>query len=317
MGFKLPNFLIVGSAKCGTTSVADCLAEHPEVYISPMKEPKFLSAQFVRFPMRGRGDDFVESFTIKSFDEYVKLFMGVRNEKAVGEASVENLYYYEQAIPQIKKWLGEVKILIILRNPVDRAFSAYKSHARDMREFLSFEQALEVEELRRRNNYEYLWNYKDVGFYYKQVKAYLKAFKQVRVLLYNDLLRNPRAFYRRIFRFLGVDPSFEPTIKDRLNSSGVPKNGFYGFLFRATPLKGALYKFLALQGMADGPMQRLIERFRRSKLRPLHMKPHTREYLKSLYAEDVQKLQKLIRKDLSHWIVVKEQTRRARRPQAV
>jgi hypothetical protein len=302
MIIQLPNFLIVGSAKCGTTAVADCLAEHPEVYISPMKEPKFFSSQFVNFPMNGRGDDFVESFTIKKFEEYVKLFKRVKDEKAIGEASVENLYYYDRVIPEIKRWLGDVKILIILRDPVERAFSAYKSHTRDMREFLSFEQALEMEEHRRRNNYEYLWNYMDLGFYYEQVRAYLKAFKDVRVLLYNDLCRNPRSFYRGIFRFLDVDPSFIPSNKGPLNSSGVPINAFYRFLFRATPLKGALYKFLTLRGMADGPLQRVIEQFRRDKLRPLHMKPNTREYLKKIYAADVYKLQKLIKRDLSHWI---------------
>jgi len=104
----LPNFLIVGAARSGTTSIWHYLKQHPEVYMSPVKEPRFMTAQFLKFPFRGIGDDKVEKSIVKNFDEYKMLFEKVNDEKAIGEASPDNLYFYEDATRQIKKHLGDV-----------------------------------------------------------------------------------------------------------------------------------------------------------------------------------------------------------------
>jgi hypothetical protein len=71
---KLPNFSIVGAAKCGTTAVAEYCEQHPQIFMSNIKEPKFISSHFLDFPLRGPGDDFVEAFTIKKYEEYAHLF---------------------------------------------------------------------------------------------------------------------------------------------------------------------------------------------------------------------------------------------------
>ena len=167
---KLPNFFLVGAAKAGTTAVYAYISQHPEIYLSPLKEPKHLSISANKFPHNGPGDKKVDDGIIKSREEYLNLFKDAENVKVVGESSADYLYFYNSVIPLIKTISPYAKILIMLRNPVDRAYSAYRHMLMDNRENLSFEKALKYEDQRRSRNYEFIWFYKDVGFYYKQVK---------------------------------------------------------------------------------------------------------------------------------------------------
>lgn len=301
-GEKRPNFLIVGAAKCGTTAVSSYLSQHPQVYLSPIKEPKFISSHFLDFPLKGNGDDFVESFTVKDIKEYRSLFRNAKRHKAIGEASVENLYYYNKSIPIINAYLNSPKIIIILRNPVDRAFSAYKHLMRDNRETLSFEEALDKEDERKALGYEYLWFLKDVGFYHDQVKAYLDSFSEVKVMLFDDLQEDTVGFMRELFRFLGVDDTFIPKVEIKFNASGPLKGSFYQLLFRATAFKGMLYKFFALNGIPESTMLSVVENIRHSNVQPIHMDPATRAGLSNLYRKDIQKLGGLLDRDLSFWL---------------
>jgi hypothetical protein len=268
-----------------------------------MKEPKFISAQFRQTPFRGKGDDFIERHTVRTLREYRRLFRSVKSERAIGEASVDNLYYYREAIPTIKRILGDVKIVIVLRNPIDRAFSAYKNMLSYMREDLTFEEGIILEEKRRRENWEYLWSYTDVGFYANQVKAYMDSFQNVKVCLFDDLLEDNRKFMRNIHEFLDVDPRFVPKTEFRVNTSGVPlRNGPLKVLFRATGFKGTLYKFLAMNGLPDDLLMCVLEIARKFIMKKIHMKPETRAYLKNLYREDILRLQEIIKRPLYGWL---------------
>jgi hypothetical protein len=300
---KLPNFLIAGAAKAGTTSLYYYLNEHPEIYMSPIKEPKFITSNFIKSPFKGIGDEKVEKNIIKNWDSYLELFSGVKEEKAIGEASVDNLYYYEQSIFYIKKFLGDVKIIIILRNPIERAFSSYLHLVRDNREFLTFEEALEQEEIRKKENWEFIWHYKSVGFYYNQVKAYLENFSNVKIYLYDDFKENPLKVVQDIYRFLGVDDSFVPkNIKIQFNVSGIPKNKLLQrFLTKPNMLKKAIKPFVKVL-IPKGTRQKIINKLINNNLEKSQMKPEAREYLKDIYREDILKLQELIKRDLSHWL---------------
>ncbi|HEC50029.1 MAG TPA: sulfotransferase [Candidatus Desulfofervidus auxilii] len=300
---KLPNFLIVGAAKAGTTSLYYYLKEHPEIYMSPIKEPKFITSNFLKFPFKGRGDELIERNIVKIWEEYCSLFRKVNDEKAIGEASADNLYYYEQSIHYIKKFLGDVKIIIILRNPIERAFSAYMHLVRDNREFLTLEEALDQEENRKRQNWEFIWYYKDVGFYYNQVKAYLESYSKVKIYLFDDLKRNPLDLVQDIYRFLEVDDLFVPSnIGEKFNISGVPKNKLINeFLTRPNPLKSAIKPLVKLF-LSEHNIQRLYNELLQRNLKKPQMKPKTREYLKNLYKKDILKLQDLINRDLTHWL---------------
>ncbi len=302
---RLPNFLIAGAAKGGTTSLSYYLKQHREIYISPVKEPKFFSAQFLKFPLNGVGDKEVEKHIIKSFDDYVKLFRWVTPErKAIGEASVDNLYYREMAIKQIKKYLGDPKIIIILRNPMSRAFSAYTHLVRDGRETLSFEDGLDRESYRMKENWEFMWFYKDVGLYYQQVRAYFDNFSKVRVYFTEDLEREPMKVVRDVFEFLEVDPDFVPDVSVKYNVSGIPKRKIYSKISKNMNTvgsfleKGVNYLFPKKGTKIIGT----FEKWRAKGLNRPQMKKETHDYLLEFYREDITKTQKFLRKDLSNWL---------------
>lgn len=298
---KLPNFLLAGAAKCGTTSMAGYLSQHPDIYMSPIKEPKFFSAQCVDFPLKGPGDGFVENFTVKNFQAYRRLFSRVRHEKAIGDASVDNLYFHPYVIPLIKKYLGNVKVVIMLRNPVDRAFSAYKNLLRDGRETQSFEEGLKRENRRKRQGYEYLWRYLDVGLYFEQVRAYIESFSQVQVIILEKFKKGSLEPARRIFEFLRVDTGFKPNRRKMSNVSGRPRYMCLQRPFNPTPLKGRIYRLLGMHGVNMDTLMRWVETIRDRNLIPVQMNPETRRSLQRIYAQDMEKLEDLLKVDLDVW----------------
>ncbi|MGQ0793465.1 MAG: sulfotransferase family protein [Deltaproteobacteria bacterium] len=300
---KLPNFFIVGAAKSGTTSLWAYLNQHPQIYLSPVKEPKYLSCEANNFPHNGPGDASVDATVIKSLGDYENLFAKAEDERALGEASADYLYFYRSSIASIQALTAGAKIIILLRNPVDRAFSSYRHMIRDGREKLSFEDALESENDRRAENWEFIWFYKDAGFYFRQVEAYFEAFGEdgVRVYLYDDFSRNPLAIARDIFGFLGVDGGFTPSVGEKLNASKMPESeSFQKFLSDYDhPLK-KLLRPLILSALGKRTTERLVNYLKARNEKKIS--PRAREYLINLYREDIRKLEKLVKRDLSMWL---------------
>ncbi len=303
---RLPNFFIVGAAKSGTTSLYYYLKQHPEIYMSPVKEPKFFSAPFVRFPHNGPGDDGVDKRIIRTRSGYLELFTGISGEKCLGEASADYLYFHEDVARSIKLANPRAKIIIVLRNPVERAFSAYSHLKKDGRETLSFDDALEAEDQRKSDNYEFIWLYKDVGFYYSQIKTYLEVFgkENVRIYLYDDFAKNLISLAKDIYKFLDVDTNFVPDISTMHNTSTIPKNKVVDdFLLDFDhPLKKAL-RPLFLNTIGKENTELLVEYFKKKNFKRESMKPKVRQYLIKLYRDDILSLQDLIRRDLSNWLV--------------
>lgn len=141
----LPNFLIVGASKSGTSSIYHYLKQHPDIFFSnKQKEGRYFSKMEGDF--QDPGDSKIDATITKNLEQYQLLFDAYKNEKAIGDISPEYLYFYEKAIPQIKKDLGDIaKIIIILRSPVERAFSGFTHLKRDNRESLTFEEGLSLE----------------------------------------------------------------------------------------------------------------------------------------------------------------------------
>jgi len=301
---KLPNFLIVGAQKSGTTSLYNYLKQHYEVFMPErLKEPKFFVAPLFK---KINYNQSLWKFSIKNitfeWQDYLKLFENVQKEKAIGESSTAYLYYYNIAIPLIKKHLEDTKIIISLRNPIDRAFSGYFHLRRDSHENLSFEDALKEENKRKRQKWISIYHYTSIGFYYNQVKAYLDNFDQLKVYLYDDLKKDALGLVKDVYEFLGLDTSFTPDVSIRYNVSGIPKNKFiYKFLREPNILK-SMVKPVVKTLIPRGERRKLIEKIRMKNLQKPQMKPETREYLKNLYREDILKLQDLIKRDLSSWL---------------
>jgi hypothetical protein len=308
MEVKLPNFLIVGAPKSGTTSLYHYLRQHPEVFMSQNKEPRFLtSSLYENTDPNDPHYRFLNERTIFTFEDYVKLFEEAEREKAIGEATSTYLYHYETAIPQIQNFLGDVKIIAILRNPVDRAFSAYTHLLREQFETLSFERCLELEEKRRKANWSPLNFYKDVGLYYKQVRGYMENF-EVRVVLYDDLAEDALGLIRDTYEFLKVDPSFVPDVSARYGVTGVPKGRLFyellSFITRSNDFRDMVRPIVSVM-LPQEKRSKLLQDLKALRVRILvkpEMKPETRGYLENVFREDILKLQDLLDRDLSHWL---------------
>ena len=200
------NFLIVGAAKSGTSSLHNYLNQHPDVFMPSynkvgmkVKEPRFLIKDLVEHRLHNG---------VWTFDEYQLLFNKVTDEKAIGESTVLYLYYFEEAIKNIKYRLDKnTRIIIMLRNPVDRAFSAYNHVARSVKEQLSFEEALEIEHERLELDPTLtpMVMYKDMGLYCNMVKAYLDNFENVHIIMYEDFKNDTAKEVKKTLEFLGLD----------------------------------------------------------------------------------------------------------------
>ncbi len=298
----LPNFLIVGAAKAGTTSLYNYLKQHPEIFMSPVKEPHFFSFIDIKPDFKGPYDQKTnEKEIISDYNEYKGLFKNVTNEKAIGECS--NSYLFLKNTEQnIKKYIPHCKIIIILRNPIERAYSHYLQFVMLGQEDLTFEAAMEKEEVRKKLNWR--WHYQLVGqgLYYHQVKRYLDRFGlgNVKIHLFEELKQDPEALMKKIFQFLCVDRNFTPEFDKIYNKTGLPKNLFlHKFLrqsnfikemtrpFTTSRVRKKIYSFLSY----------INYEYERNPL----MNEETRRYLINIFRDDCLKLQELINIDLSVW----------------
>jgi hypothetical protein len=290
----LPNFLVIGAMKSGTTALYYYLEQHPQIYMSPVKEPNF-------FCFEGRED--LDGESITRIGPYQDLFRHVSSEKAIGEAS--HCYLYEpKAAARIKYYVPDAKLIAVLRNPIDRAYSHFLHMVRNGTETLAdFAQVLQEEETgayQERGSQHYIGR----GLYYGQLKRYFDTFDrdQVRVYLYEDLSNVPIDTLQDAFRFLGVDDSFVPDISLRRNVSGHPKYKLLdGFLRRPSPVKHAFKVYLPAR-----LRWRLSKAFdylkTRNLAKPPPVQPEVRRQLIGVYRDDILKVQELIHRDLSGWL---------------
>ena len=294
----MPNFLVIGAAKAGTSSLYHYLKQHPQIYMSPEKEPRFFALEGEKLDFGGPAQG-INQGSVTSLEAYCQLFQGVTNEQAIGEAST--LYLSSLKAPQrIKHYLPKAKLIAVLRDPAERAFSSYMHLVRDGYETLSFAEALDEEASRLQEKWQPLWYYQQRGFYYKQLERYYKLFEpeQIKIYLYEDLAADSTAVVQDIARFLGVDANFTPELT-RENVSGVPKSRWLQHLFtQDNPLKSTL-KPLFPQQLRRGITENV-------KKQNLGAKPslssETRQELIAVYREDILKLQELIERDLSTWL---------------
>ncbi len=300
----LPNFLLVGAAKSGTTALYYQLKGHPDIFCSPVKEPCYFSAQVLRLPQPGIDDD--KKFYVKTYGDYCKLFEGAEGKKAIGEASADTIYFYEKTIPLIKQVLGDPRIIILLRNPVDRAFSAYLHLVRENRETLSFEEGLAREEDRIRRDWQCMWHYKNRGMYYNQVKAFKTGFSRVKVCLYENFKKEPLAVIKQVCQFLEVDPGFQPAnTRARYNVSGIPRFKSLNNIFLMKNMVQRTLRKVGSRVLTEDGWVKLREGLRAKLYVKAVMNPDTRAYLQQVFLEDILRLQDLLAMDLGVWLKAK------------
>lgn len=296
----LPNFLIIGAPKAGTTSLYRYLRQHPQVFMSPAKEPNFFAFGGDAPPdFNGPGDR--DEPTTLDLETYQRLFANVTNELAAGEAST--VYLYSPDAPQrIHATIPDAKLIAILRNPIDRAFSNYLHLRRSQREPLpDFGQALQAEAERIANHWKPFWYYQAQGLYGQQLQRYLQYFErdQLGIWLFDDLKNDELGTIRDIFTFLGVDPTFQPNTGERVRvTPPVPKNQWlHNLLNRPNPLK-AIAKSILPQGLR-AQVSAQVNQKNLTKPKPTE---RDRAQLIAAYRDDIEQLQTILHRDLSHWL---------------
>lgn len=297
----LPNFLIIGAAKAGTSSIFNYLIQHPKVYGPAIKEPAFFAFDNELVDFKGPGDELLNQTIITDFKDYQSLFDNVTEEQAIGEASVIYLYN-EQAPYRIRHYIPDTKIIVILRNPVDRAISSFGHLSRDGFEpFMSLDEALKEEDKRKRNNWQHLWHYAGMGYYYESLKRYYGQFPEenIAIYLYDEFRRDSMGVLKSMFEFLEVEESFIPEVSYKYNVSGVPRSKLlHRFLRQPSAFKHGMKKIIP-EKVRDGI--RILVTEKNIIPQKIDVSESTRQHLKEMYQEDILKTQSLINKDLSSW----------------
>lgn len=308
---KPPNLFIVGAHKTGTTSLHRYLGAHPAIFMCPIKEPMHFCTDLHRFAELGFpfALDYKEVLQGKEppsdgsivvgWEDYLALFREVRQEKVVGESSV-NYLYSRTAAGEIKKRIPGAKIVVVLRQPIDRAYSHYLNDRRARLRWGTFH-----EELHRPHGPRDWWTWGakypliEFGMYHDKVKRYLDLFprEQVKILLYDDLVRDPEAFLRELFVFLNVDPDFRPpNLSRRFNASErLPRSQ------RLDAFVDSLESWGAMRLLKGFSVRRRLSRLYYTGRMP-KMTEEDREFLRQTFAPDVERLARLIDRDLSAWL---------------
>jgi hypothetical protein len=304
----LPNFLMIGATKSGSTALYHYLKQHPDIYTSPHKGPHFFAYEPNEVVYEiGPGYRHVAPNFITDPDAYRALFEDARIERARGEASVMYMYYPE-APRRIKEAVPHAKLIAVLRQPAERAFSAYLHQLRDGHEVhQNFAQALEAEETRIQEGWTPLWHYRKMGFYYEQLERFYDLFPeaQIQVYLYEDFKAQPQETLKSIFRFLAVDDTFSPDVRLQRNISGIPKNRtlhrVHRFLKNPSGFK-TLGKAVVPAGLRAKIKRYTLTNLETKNLHKPSLEPSLRRELNDGYRSDIRKLQGLIGRDLSHWL---------------
>lgn len=290
---KKPDFFLVGAAKAGTSSLFRYLKQHPRIFIPEVKEPNYFS-----------DDPQVQSYN--NLEDYLALYQECPPGSLAGDASTAYLYS-PNAAARIKKFQPSAKILVILRNPIDRAYSRYWYNRRDFTEPLSFDAALDAEPRRIAEQWNYRFHYTAEGKYFEQLQRYYYVFPKdnIEVFLFDDLIDDPLTICRQIFSFLRLQ-QFSPNTSRIYNPSGQYRNQWIARLIMLKFPGRTLLRRIFPQ-FARSPLYARIRSLQLRALSPNLVSPppmneDTRAYLKEYFREDVSQLSDLLERDLTHWL---------------
>lgn len=305
-----PNFFIVGAPKCGTTAMHTYLDQHPDVFMSPFKEPHHF------------GTDIQNPFYLRDREQYLKLFEAATTERRVGESSV-NYLYSKLAAAEIKSTYPEALIIAMFRNPVDKIHAQHNElHYQGKEPVGDFEQALALEAERAAGrqlpdvpNPSTLL-YRQSARFAEQLQRYYEQFgrERVLVLIHDDLVADIRPVYRRTCEFLGIDPGFEPEFRI-VNANHVVKSYALRRLLKQPP---ALVRALVKAVLPHQPTREVIK-LQMKRLNTTYqprppMRPELRRQLQQELLPDVVALSELLGRDLTHWCRPSDEARPAETP---
>ena len=312
---RLPTFFVVGAAKAGSTALHMFLSEHPQIFMSPVKETNYFSQpdmdkahyardyrhdvhvdleRYLSGPMTRK----IHIADVERWEDYVRLFRDVEGQIAIGEASNSYLMC-PSAAPGIADRFPDARILMMLRNPIERVWSHYLM---DLRLGKTLEENLiaevETDARQEHQGWGVTKNYLELGHYSGQLERYRALFPEehIKVLLYDDYRADPERTLRDIFAFLGVDPTVELQLERRFNAAAVPRFKKLNYLLFQSGLVNRV-KRMVPEGWKGAAKQAM---FTRADMPTFQQRD--REYLCDYYREEVGRLGELLGRDLSHWV---------------
>ena len=291
----LPNFLVVGAEKAGSTSLRAYLAQHPDVFLAELQGANFFSLGEMERPS-GFGYQPPCYRYVADFDSYLRLFDAAADQRAIGECS-PGMLCCERSAKRIAARLRGVRVIAMLRQPADRAHSHFAFNRRQTTEPLAdLEAAVAAEQERTAAGWHYRYRYFANGLYHEQLQRFYDVMpaERIGVFLYDDFQSDPQHTLRALYRLLGVDESFTADASLKYNVSGMPRNRVVSGLLRlGWPLRRALERRLPPS---------VVSRVGQRLLRRESIDPVLRARLTERYAGDIEKVQRLIQRDLSHWL---------------
>jgi len=298
--------MIIGAGKSGTTSVYEYLKQHPEVFMSEVKETNFFALEGKEVKAEDNSPEQTEHYpwAINNRTAYEALFENVKSEKAVGEVSPMYLYNAE-APEKIKEALPNVKLIAILRQPVDRLYSRYMHLVRENRQPSNdFRDALREDSIWWRRN-----DLVSEGFYARYLHRYYDLFpaSQIKVFLYDDLRNDGSRVMREIFDFIGVDADFVPETGTTYNQSGKIKNKRFDALIGQNSVLVKTVSRISPNMVktikSSKGLKKLVNSLRAKNLEKAPLSNELkREMTSSIYQSEIQKLQLLLNRNLEHWL---------------
>ncbi len=298
-----PNLLIIGAQKCGTTALYNALRQHPKIFMSSPKEPGFFAFDGRRLDFQGPLMPHSRFQEPLDWTAYLALFDGAAEYPVRGEASTYYTYCWpEQTANHIHHRLPQARLIALLRQPAERAYSAFGMMRQKRLEPLAdFRRALTAERSAVRARWTPDFRYAQNGMYYSCLKPYFDHFprSQICVYLYEDWNDRPAEILHDICRFLEIDEMFTPAMAARRNVTRLTRSKTLNTLLkRAHPFKALLRPLLPARWRKG-----LLRRLRRWNERPpLPLDPALRRKLTESYREDILRLQELIGLDLGHWL---------------
>ena len=285
------DFFIVGAPKAGTTSLYHYLNEHPKISMSSVKEPNYFSYEELETQKL-----YYKSNKINSLDSYHNLFPTRDANLIYGEASVSYLFYKNVA-EKIKTYNKNAKIIILLRNPIERAFSHYLMDVRLGLISESFESVVDGFETTSKNKL-YYQQYIELGKYYNQISNYKRLFNDKNILIidYEDFKNKTSLSVTTVFDFLQIDTSFIPNLDLTHNTFRKPKFTFIEILYSNHSIRFLINKLI------PSKFKNYINQMVFDKQDKPILSQDLHERLKSIFKNDVNKLSNMLNKDFSKWI---------------
>lgn len=295
---KKPNLLIVGAGRSGTTSLVEYLNQHPDIFmfrhlsVAGQNEPKFFVKEVINSisdldPLK-KG---ILKYSVLDEQKYFELFKTDRDYKVYGEASIHYFNHSEISIKNIHEFLGDIPIIIILRNPVEKLISNWKYVGSDI---YPLDLSLEMEDLRKKFGYNSFWFYKDQSYYYNRVKKFLSNFSKVKILIFEEFTKQPNKFLNECTNFLSLK-NYDFKIDKAFNES---KENFY-------------FKKKYIQNYLKNPstFKYIVNLYKKTRLnkKKLFFVEKKSDYkinkkkIYNYFADDIQKVERLLNKDLTIW----------------